>query len=86
MNGLSADLVRFGHSRHPEVLTGSCFAGTHSGVRPRCAREVRSPGHETSPQEAGGPVSPDEVQSRHSGKPADKTQRRNLKGCAFVNQ
>lgn len=50
------------------MLTSFCFAGTHPGVRPRCAREVRSPGHETSPQEVSGPVSSDEVQSWHTGR------------------
>lgn len=53
----------------PRKLIGFFFpqAGSHSGVRPRRAREVRPPGHETSPQEAGGPVSSDEDQSGHPG-------------------
>lgn len=67
------NLFRFSYLRYPEILTSSRFAGTHSGVRPRCAWEICSPGHETSPQEVSGPVSPDEIQSGHTGKPEDQT-------------
>lgn len=41
--------------------------GAHPGVRPGRAREGGPPGHETAPQEAGGPVSSDEVQPGHPG-------------------
>lgn len=67
------------------MLTGVSFAGTHPGVRPRCAREVRSPGHEAPPQETGGPVPPDEIQPWHpGGRGGHVSKRATFKGRAFV--
>ena len=52
-----------------ETLTcSSPLTGSYPGVRPGCAWKGCASGHEASPQEAGGPVPLDEVQSRHTGR------------------